>query len=337
MSIKEIKRKIRRIVEEIRATYEIARLTSFKQALGTFRAKFDIQKFVHNGFVETPSMKDHFMSKHKTMIQYFEKRYKDWWENYTLPILYDAPENLRGKVWLCWWQGVDKAPEMVKKCIQSVKNRVGSDNVIVITDDNVMDYVDFPDFIIDKVQRGIISRTNFSDLLRMNILSRYGGIWLDATIYCNGSEILKYLKQPVWSIKRPEYNHASVACGYFAGYSIGADYEHRWVFKIMLDFFYHYWDTNDFLIDYLTISYCIVLSQKHFPEAKRLFEQIEPNNIHCDDLVRELGKPFDPEIWSKLQENTSLFKLTWKAKFPKETDGKPTFFAKILSGELERD
>lgn len=335
MGTKQLKRKIHRATEELRATFEIARHTSIKQAFNTFMAKIDIQRFVRNGYVETPVMTRRFLAKHATMVNYFEKKYKDWWDNYKRPEMPDVPENLVGKVWMCWWQGVENAPEIVKKCIQSVQDRVGKDNVIVITDENVNDYVEFPPHIVDKVKRGIISRTHFSDMLRFNLLSRYGGAWLDATFYCTGNEILDYLRQPIWSIKRPEYNHASAACGYFAGYSISSNDESRWAFRVMLDFLFNYWVSNNYLIDYLTISYSVVLTQKHFPEVKKLFDAIEPNNKYCDDLVKELAKPFDPEAWHKLQENTSLYKLTWKARFPKEVDGKPTFYAKLLSGELQ--
>lgn len=337
MSTKQLKRKIHRAAEELKATFKIARLTSIAQAADTFIAKVDIQRFVRNGYVETPTMKRHFLAKHQTMIDYFERRYSAWWKQYSLPQLPDAPENLRGKVWMCWWQGLENAPGIVKRCIQSVQDRVGKNNVMIITDENVSDFVDFPDHIIDKVKRGIISRTHFSDLLRFNILSRYSGAWLDATFFCTGDEILSYLKQPVWSIKRPEYNHASAACGYFAGYAISADYRHRWVYKIMLDFLFHYWETNNFLIDYLTISYSVVLTQKHYPEVKKLFDRIQPNNTRCDDLVKYLGEPFDPGLWRELQQNTSLYKLTWKAKFPAEIAGRPTFYGKIMSGELRRD
>lgn len=337
MAIHQLKRKTHRALEEIKATIKIARVTSLRQAINTFRAKIDIQRFVRNGYIETPSMKRHFLAKHSTMIDYFETRYKDWWNEYKVPQLPDIPEYLRGKVWVCWWQGIENAPEIVKKCIESVQNHVGKDNVIIITDENVKNYVNFPDHIVDKVKQGIISRTHFSDLLRLNILSSYSGVWLDATIYCAGNEIRDYLKQPIWSIKRPEYNHASAACGNFAGYSISCNYENRWIFKVMLDFLFHYWETTNFLVDYLTISYAIVLTQRHFPEAQRLFNLIKPNNTHCDDLVKELGKPFNPDTWRELREDTSLYKLTWKAKFPQNIDGKPTFYSKVLMGELRCD
>ena len=44
------------------------------------------------------------------------------------------------------------------------------------------DYLDIPDFIWSKRKADIISRTFFSDIIRLALLYVYGGVWLDATI-----------------------------------------------------------------------------------------------------------------------------------------------------------
>ena len=64
------------------------------------------------------------------------------------------------------------------------------------------------------------------------------------------------------------------------------------------------------------------------------FNEIIPNNKNCDELLKVLGTTFDSSCWEKLKDNTALFKLTWKADFPRSVDGKITYYGKMLNGEL---
>lgn len=46
-----------------------------------------------------------------------------------------------------------------------------------------------------------------------------------------------YMQLPLWSIKRPDYLHCSIASGYFANYSLGCSYENRWAYAVIRDFY----------------------------------------------------------------------------------------------------
>ena len=268
------------------------------------------------------------------VLKYLENRFGDFFESYD----YDAPlppsdPTLEGKIWMCWWQGEENAPEIVRACIDSVRRNAGGHEVIVITDENLSDYAHIPDWVLEKVRAGIMSRTNLSDLLRLSLLAEHGGMWLDATFFCAGS-LGEYMDLPIWSIKRPDYLHASVACGMFAGYSLACKEVQRHPFVVARDFFLEYWRNSDRLIDYLLVDYLIVLAQRHDPSVAAAFASIEPNNPRCDDLISILDRPFDQSAWSELLLDTSLFKLTWKQEFPKQTDGRQTYYGRLLEGGL---
>lgn len=322
---------IHRIGEEIRATGEVASVTSWRDALETFRAKWDIQVMNHNGFAEPPAVRDRLIRKHEIMLKYFERRYGEFYRSYD----YAAPmapvdPNMEGRVWICWWQGLENAPEIVKRCVESIQRNAGDHQVTIITDRNVEQYIDIPEWVKKKQSEGIISRTNLSDLLRLSLLAKYGGLWLDATFFCTGPLSDMAFGSPLFSIKRPDYLHCSIAQGYFAGYSLACDASHRRIFAAVRDFFLEYWKTNDFLVDYLLVDYMIVLAQRHNKDIADAFAAIKPNNPCCDDLYKALGEPYDEEVWSKLTEETNLFKLTWKQEFPLEKDGRPTFYHYVL-------
>lgn len=329
-----LKRVIHRSIEELKATKEIANVTTLNGAIDTFIAKIDIQTGVRTGFRETPAVRKRLEKKHKVMLEYFEKKMADFLNTYDYDRHLEMDrENLRNCIWVCWWQGIDNAPDIVKKCIESIQKN-SRNKLIVVTEKNYREYVTIPEWIEDKKRTGIISRTHFADVLRLSLLAEHGGMWLDATFFCAKQNIDEYFKYAVWTIKRPDYLHYSVAQGHFANYSWFCSYEKRWVFVTFRDFFLNYWKNNNTLIDYLTLDYMIVLAQYKDLRIKREFDQIPSNNPACDELYKILGEPYDEEIWSKLKEKTSLFKLSWKQEFPMQKNGRETFYAKLLDGTL---
>ena len=330
-----LKRITKRSLEELNATRKIAKETSFKDAINTFWAKIDIQIMNRNGFQEPPVVRQRLEKKHEIMLTYFEKMFSEYLENYDYNKTrskYDS--ELCNRIWICWWQGLDKAPELVKRCVESIQKNSGKYQVTIITDENYKDFVDIPEWIEEKRKAGIITRTNYSDLLRLSLLAKHGGMWLDATFFCAKPNIEEYFKYPLWSIKRPDYLHCSVASGYFAGYSLKCDLDNRWIFEIVRDFFLNYWKNNDTLIDYLLVDYMIVLAQRWDSQIAEAFEKIIPNNPCCDELYKIVGEPYNEEIWEELKKDTSLFKLTWKQEFPLKKNGCDTFYAKLLDGKL---
>lgn len=330
-----IKRLTHRAAEEIKASAAIGRACGFSEGINAFQAKLDLQVMNHNGYVESPKVHGRLVRKHEAVMQYLEQLMGNYASAYDYgPKLNPVPEGMGNKIWMCWWQGLDQAPEIVKKCVSSVQQNAAGREVIIITDKNVKDFVDIPKWMVDKVREGIASRTNLSDLLRLELLARYGGIWLDATFFCCRPLDGPVYSAPIFSIKRPDYLHGSIASGYFAGYSIGCDEAHRFIFAAARDLFLEYWKRSDYLIDYLLVDYVIVMAQRYCSSIADAFASIKPNNPRCDDLFKTLGKPFDESEWQNLNDNTDLFKLSWKQSFPKEQSGKRTFYGALLGGDL---
>lgn len=329
---KSIKRIIHRCMEEIDATRRIAKVTSWKEGLETFRAKIDIQIMNHNGYYENEARKKHLLKKHEIMIRYYEKTFDDFLTTYDYNHgNVEFPESeYADSIWVCWWQGLEQAPELVKICVESIEKNAGTHRVVLLTEENYKEYADIPAWIEKKKEKGIISRTHYSDILRLTLLSQYGGIWLDSTFFCTSDKIKSYFDFPLWSIKRPEYFHASVAAGYFANYSLGCDANHRWIFKTILDFVLEYWKNNNVMIDYLFLDYLIVLVQKNDQNIANAFRKIKPNNSKCDELYKVMSQPFDKEKWESMRKDTCLFKLSWKYQYPVEKNGKKTFYGELL-------
>lgn len=330
-----LKRLMYRAFEEVRASVAIGSKTTVSEGINAFRAKLDLQVMNRNGYYESPEVRDRLMRKHTSVVKYLEAQFGDYYKCYDYDVpLPPVPAGKTNKIWICWWQGEENAPAIVKACMESVRRNACGREVVVITDENVNDYVVFPEWLEDKVEQGIITRTNLSDFLRLSLLSRYGGMWLDATFYCAGELSCPVYEAPLFTIKRPDYSHGSIACGMFAGYSLGCDSRSRRLFAVARDFYLEYWRHSRFMVDYLLIDYLVVLAQRHCAEANNALEAVVPNNPQCDELFKVLGEPFDDNEWERLKEETQLFKLTWKQEFPKRVDGRDTFYGRLLNRGL---
>ena len=85
-------------------------------------------------------------------------------------------------IWQYWAQGIENAKDTAKLCFASVDKYKGDYEVIRITDKNIDDYLDLPEFIKEKRKSSEFRAVFFSDLLRVALINVYGGIWLDASI-----------------------------------------------------------------------------------------------------------------------------------------------------------
>ena len=173
-----IKRIVHRILEELDATRRIAKVTSWKEAFITLQAKFDIQVMNRNGYQESEKQKKHLLKKHEVMLKYYKKTFADFLETYDYKQnqeLNQSKSQYSECIWVCWWQGLDQAPEIVKTCVESIKQNAGKHPVILLTEKNYKKYVHIPEWIEEKRNKGIITRTNYSDLLRLSLLAEHGG------------------------------------------------------------------------------------------------------------------------------------------------------------------
>jgi hypothetical protein len=101
----------------------------------------------------------------------------------------DAPlpagERVRGgevppRVWIYWEQGWDEAPPLVAACRRSWEDRNPGAEVVALDARSVPEWID-PASLLPHRE---MSRTHRSNLIRLNLLARHGGVWADATTFC---------------------------------------------------------------------------------------------------------------------------------------------------------
>jgi len=268
--------------------------------------------------------------KDKVILDYLEKNYSNIIQKYKS----FTKKNLNEKsniIWSIWWQGEDNAPEIVKTCFSSVRRNCGCKEFKIITKENFSDYIKLPEHVLKKLDEKIISLTHLSDILRFYLLSRYGGMWIDATIFAAANISDEIFERDYYVIRHEENPHS---------YGVNRD---RWITYLQAarkenilcsfgyDFLVEYWKKRNFLIDYMLIDYTVELAYQNFPECKKLLDSVPLNNPEIEGLRPLLNSAWDEKKFEDLTNSTNFFKLTWKHEFQKNISGQKTFWGKICN------
>lgn len=242
--------------------------------------------------------------------------------------LYDMslPHGKSNKVWICWFQGMDSAPELVKKCYQSVKENIPDKDIIVLTTDNLSDYVKFPDFIMDKWKSGVITHTHMTDLLRLELLIQHGGMWLDATVFCSGNDIPDYYFDTdlffYQCLKPGRDGHVN----YISSWLMSAKTNNK-ILMATRHLCYEYWKENNKMIDYFLLHDFLSMVLDYYPED---WKQIVPrDNATPHIILLRLFDQYDEGIWNAVKAQTCFHKLTYKFD-EKQEQVEGTYYKEIL-------
>lgn len=231
-------------------------------------------------------------------------------------------------IWVCWFQGFDKAPLLVQKCVESIRKYAGDYKLIELTETNFNQYITLPDYIIKKYHDGIISRIHFSDLLRLSLLNKYGGLWIDSTILLTG-ELPKFsLNVPLFVYRGGADSSCLVSVNFIACYKCHP------IIADTLRMSYAYWKDESRTIDYTITSILWTIAIKANEQNLALWEDVP--NVPCaikDLLIVNLNKPFSEKQWQHITSLSSVHKLTYKFdKYGVDVNKKGTFYDVLING-----
>lgn len=219
-------------------------------------------------------------------------------------------------VWVMWQQGFDNAPEIVKLCRQSLDKFLPKDvQVVELTDKNITDYIQVPEYIYKKYQKGIISRAHYSDVLRCMVLKEYGGMWIDSTVFLTAPLDEKIFELPFWTVKNSQ---PLVSNFDWSMYIMGG--VNTLIFDVLSDLLDKYWDKYNVEIDYLFLDYLMDLMRENDPRINNLIDQVPVSNRHVltlGDKIKEGAS--EKELDKLLQSDTEIFKLSYRLEAYSET------------------
>lgn len=257
--------------------------------------------------------------------QKLEKKYN--WKLEEFDRLYvDRVHKNSNIIWICWFQGMDNAPDLIKKCYQSVVKNNPDKKVIVLTNENIGDYVTFPEFIFSKWKQGIITHTHMTDLLRLELLINYGGLWLDATVLCTGKAPDYFFNSDLFffqTLKPGRDGHAS----YISSWLMEAKTNNK-ILMATRELCYEYWKENNTMWDYFLLhDFLSIVLEKYEEEWKQI---IPRDNATPHVLLLRLFDVYDETMWNAIKSQTQFHKLTYKFDKSQLSKSEETFYKKII-------
>ena len=231
-----------------------------------------IKKLISNSFFWRRFRYRMIVRSHAKVAAYWKPIIKAYSDGRIQSYNIESPKDFGDKkiIWQYWGQGFDdkSLPDAVKICMASVDKYKGEYQIIRLSDETIKEYMDLPDFVWEKRNRGIFSRTHFSDLLRLCLLATYGGVWLDATIFLTQELPIEYTEYDFFMYQRDndeahkEFWMQSYA--YYWGWNV--NYKVRALTSIffakknthpihvMRDLLMYYWQKENRLIDYFILQ-----------------------------------------------------------------------------------
>lgn len=269
----------------------------------------------------------HHLAKHRLNMKFLREHIFLDVKNAPVPSSINPNDYI---IWVLWWQGEEQMPEIVKATYNSIKE-ASDKKVVLITKENIVDFVEVPLYISSKVENGKISLAALSDYIRVSLLYKYGGLWVDCTVLCAKKLPSEIFDKKLFSIKNKPSGTKYIAAGKWNVQFLGTNQVHAKVFYLMKSIFEQYWSKYSVIIDYLLVDYSFQYIYESDAECMAAFDSIPMSNSHMHELLPIMNDSFDSKIWDRLlSSGTYLFKLTYKWKYIERKDGMDTFYSYIV-------
>jgi hypothetical protein len=104
-------------------------------------------------------------------------------------------------IFILWLQGFDQAPPVVQQCVESWKFHHTHWKIELLDISKVSNYI-----TLEPVFLSSIAKCELANVIRMLLLEKYGGVWVDATVFCTKSLddwLGSYIQQGFFAFDRP--------------------------------------------------------------------------------------------------------------------------------------
>ena len=241
----------------------------------------------------------------------------------------ETPITATSPIWTCWWQGEEAMPDIVRACYNAMRLHADNHPVILVTEKNYKEYVDMPEYIIKKLKDGTIDLTHFSDILRMMLLQRHGGIWADSTLLLPAKHADEFIRPDsvFWSCHhKPIYYNISK--GGWVSFFVASG-KGNLLPSFIADMHLAYWKTHNRLVDYLLLDYTFAIARKHVPSIHDMIERVPITEM--GPLGKCLNEEYTEERWKDFCTRYDFHKVTYKIPLQTTTpEGRKTFYGHIL-------
>ncbi len=221
-------------------------------------------------------------------------------------------------IWWCWLQGIENAPSIVKACfnslmrefkgsrVQEVQGLNDGYEIKVIDAENWNEYIELPEYIVKKWEKKQIPPALFTDLLRLELLIKYGGTWIDSTVLCTGNVNDNFLNADLFLFQYTKQGSIPVS---ISNWFISA-HSNNEVLIVLRDMLYAYWKDYDCVLGYYIFHLFFAMISKEYPEQIAAMPYGQSQNSLV--LLHHWGEKFDQKKWDKLTSRVCFHKLAFR-------------------------
>lgn len=223
-----------------------------------------------------------------------------------------APDHAEPRrIFTLWLQGQEQAPPLVKACLDSIRRH--SDAELVVLDGRtVFDWIDLPEGIVRKWKEGKMRAAHFADICRVELLYRYGGVWMDATCYLDAP-----LPEWLWEADFFVYQGGENVSGAYGGIQncfIRAAKD-ACLLQVWRTAILTYWEHEDSAVDYFVHQLLFSMAVAVNPHAAALYAKMpslvqDPTHVLWHDYA---DKPYDEELLHTICAGALFQKTNYKS------------------------
>lgn len=240
----------------------------------------------------------------------------------------DAP------IWVFWYQGIEQLPYPINLTIESIKRHAGTHPVIVLDKNNYQKYVNLSSIILEKFNegKGSISFAHFADILRIELLYKHGGIWMDSTFFMTRDMPKSVALSSFYTLNQNSLREWVISKDKWSVGYLGS-YKNSSFISFCRDFLNAYFEREDYVLCYLMLDCIIAIGYEYISTFRNMIDNVEVNNLYAFATCNGKGKQIIlQDEFERMQNDTYIYQLSYKQDYKEEVEGKTTLFGKIIKG-----
>ncbi|MEU4619038.1 capsular polysaccharide synthesis protein [Actinoplanes sp. NPDC023801] len=227
-------------------------------------------------------------------------------------------------IFVYWAQGFEVAPPVVRACLAALKATNPDSRVHELSLATIGNYVDMPEDLVASLAG---DHYHFSDLLRMLLLEKFGGIWVDAT--CLVTEPLRS------HVDRALARGSVFAFNYTGPYLVNwflASRPDSYVMHLWRAASFLWWEKRGEIVDFLLHHHIFEMLHRLDDRFRAEWDAgLRLNATPPHALQSVLLKPYEPEMFQTIMESSFVHKL--RHSLPADPPDSESYLSRIIRGD----
>jgi hypothetical protein len=222
-------------------------------------------------------------------------------------------EDVPPRVWVYWEQGFADAPPVVRLCREQLERFHEPGEVVALDRDSEAAWTQIPAHVREKAGP---DRTRFSDVVRLALLSRHGGVWVDACCLARTrltARATTLAPQGFFAFTSRPARPSSWFLASAPGHPLVV---------LLREAEYTFWAHRDTPLHYFDLHHMFEALHDHVPWVREAWESTPELTHRTPQRFRSrLFRPYDPEEFRALVDCSFVHKMGWRYDLGRGVDG----------------